>query len=76
MIKVGRVHPLSLEAKRQLLIDAARNNMEEEVDELESLTSKGVAFDDAVAQTLTRWEILTKTGPKREKNWRRLSARA
>ena len=24
---------------------------------LESLTSKGVAFDDAVAQTLTRWEI-------------------
>jgi hypothetical protein len=57
MIKAGRVHPLSLEAKRQLLIDAARHNLEEEVDELESLTAKGVAFDDAVAQTLTKEEI-------------------
>jgi len=57
MIKVERKRPLSLEAKRQLLIDAARHNLEEEVDDLETLTAKGVAFDDAVAQTLTRGEI-------------------
>jgi len=57
MIKAGRERPSNLEAKRQLLIDAARHNLEEEVDDLENLTSKGIAFDDAIAQTLTRWEI-------------------
>lgn len=57
MVKVERKRPLSLEAKRQLLIDATRHNLEEEVDDLESLTAKDVAFDDAVAQTLTRGEI-------------------
>jgi hypothetical protein len=64
MIKAGRERPLSLKAKRQLLIDAARHNLEEEVDDLENLTSKGIAFDDAIAQTLTRWEINDEDRPR------------
>ena len=57
MVKVERERPFTLEQKRQILIDDARKNLEEELDELESLTAKGTAFDDAVSETLTMWEL-------------------
>jgi hypothetical protein len=55
IFKVKRGHPLSIEEKRQRLIEAAQADLEleEEFETLEKEISKGTPFDDAIEQTLT-----------------------
>ena len=55
--KVRRPRPLSLEQKRQRLIEAARDNFkfDAQLEILEEEISKGTSFHDAVEQTLA-WE--------------------
>jgi hypothetical protein len=70
IFKVKRGYPLSIEEKRQRLIEAAHADLEleEEFETLEKEISKGTPFDDAIEQALTLvWdEISDETDGTRE----------
>ena len=62
IFKVKRENPLSIEEKRQRLIEAAQADLEleEEFETLEKEISKGTPFDDAIEQALTLvWDELS-----------------
>jgi hypothetical protein len=75
--KVRRTRPVSLEQKRQRLIETARDNFEfdAQLEILEEKISKGTPFDDAVEQTLaSEWdeEISDGTREQERENLRNL----
>ena len=67
--KVRRTRPLSLEQKRQRLIEAARDNFgfDAQLEILEKEISKGTPFHDAVEQTLAwEWDEETSDGTREQ----------
>lgn len=67
--KARRTRPLSLEQKRQRLIESARDNFEfdAQLEILEEEISKGTPFDDAVEQTLAwEWDEETSDGTREQ----------
>ena len=68
-VKARRTRPLSLEQKRQRLIEAARDNFgfDAQLEILEKEISKGTPFHDAVEQTLAwEWDEETSDGTREQ----------